>query len=152
VTVPGPVNVLLTHAGLNLPMPSPRPAPVATPNADKPRRSVLTPDSGFPSPVQRILVRHGRLFLGPAGLLHNPHADRLEYLATEQWIDIPNGLFRLALLELEGEQLGAWLRAFSEQRSLPPAALLGEHGEQPPRVHVAILEAVELTDAIPEPG
>ena len=54
-----------------------------------------------------------------------------------------------AILDLEGAELSAWLRAFPEQPSVPPAMLLAEHSEQP-RVHVAILEAVELADGVPD--
>ena len=142
----GTIAVLLTHTGISLPGTLRRAPPNPGQDPQQPRGSMLTPAEGFPSPVQRILVRHGRLFLGPAGLLHNPHPDRLDYLATDQWIDIPNGLFRLALIPLHGPELDAWLHAFPEQRNHPPSELLSDHGDRPLEVFAAVFEAVELAD------
>jgi hypothetical protein len=42
----------------------------------------------------RLLVRHGRLFLGGASLLRAGYQDRLEFADAHQWIDVPNGLYR----------------------------------------------------------
>lgn len=42
----------------------------------------------------RLLVRHGRLFLGGASLLRAGYQDRLEFADPTQWIDVPNGLYR----------------------------------------------------------
>jgi len=42
----------------------------------------------------RLLVRHGRLFIGGASLLREGYQERLEFADPQQWIDVPNGLFR----------------------------------------------------------
>lgn len=50
----------------------------------------------------RLLVRHGRLFLGGATLLRaGAYQDRLEFADAEQWFDIPNGLYRATVSALE---------------------------------------------------
>src|SRR5690606_33559806 len=41
----------------------------------------------------RLLVRHGRLFLGGATLLRaGAYQERLEFAEPRQWLDIPNGV------------------------------------------------------------
>lgn len=50
----------------------------------------------------RLLVRHGRLFLGGATLLRTgAYQERLEFADAEQWFDIPNGLYRATVSALE---------------------------------------------------
>lgn len=50
----------------------------------------------------RLLVRHGRLFLGGGTLLRAAAYDeRLEYAEPQQWLDIPNGVYRAIVTSLE---------------------------------------------------
>jgi hypothetical protein len=50
----------------------------------------------------RLLVRHGRLFLGGAALLRTgTYQERLEFADAQQWFDIPNGLYRAVVTALE---------------------------------------------------
>jgi hypothetical protein len=147
----GRTIVLLTHAGLPLPLRSVGAATPPADGADGPaqRRPLLTPSEGFPAPVQRILVRHGRLFLGPAGLVQGGQPDRLEYLQGEQWVDIPNGLFRIAVVPIPADALDAWLRAFPDQRDDPPAELLTPARRDLAGVFAAIFEPVDMAEADP---
>lgn len=47
----------------------------------------------------RLLVRHGRLFLGGATLMRPSHYhDRLEFAEAAQWFDIPNGVYRATVI------------------------------------------------------
>ncbi len=49
----------------------------------------------------RLLVRHGRLFLGGATLLRaGSYQDRLEFADASQWFDVPNGVFRATVIAL----------------------------------------------------
>ncbi len=154
---PGRTIVLLTHAGLPLPIrrgggaEAPSGADDGESAARPPRRPLLTPSEGFPAPVQRILVRHGRLFLGPASLVQGGQPDRLEYLQAEQWVDIPNGLFRIAVVPIPADSIDTWLRAFPDQRDEPPAELVSQARRDLAGVFAAIFEPVELADAEP-PG
>lgn len=53
----------------------------------------------------RLLVRHGRLFLGGATLLRaGAYQERLEFADPEQWFDIPNGLYRATVSALEAPE------------------------------------------------
>jgi hypothetical protein len=55
-----------------------------------------------PETTFRQLVRHGRLFLGGATLLRSgAYQERLEFADAQQWIDIPNGLYRAVVTALE---------------------------------------------------
>lgn len=49
----------------------------------------------------RLLVRHGRLFLGGATLLRaGSYHDRLEFADASQWFDVPNGVYEAAVVAL----------------------------------------------------
>lgn len=51
----------------------------------------------------RLFVRHGRLFLGGAALATGNHFDdRAEYADPNQWIDVPNGLFKVVVSAIAG--------------------------------------------------
>jgi hypothetical protein len=106
---------------------------------------VLTPADGITVPIHRILVRHGRLFLGPAGLLGAGPGDRVEFLSPEQWVDVPNGLFRVAIWPVPPDQLDGWLRATADVANPPPELLQPGAGESGP-VFAAVLEPVELAE------
>jgi hypothetical protein len=150
---PGPhrVHVLLSHTGVDLPLPRATVAPAAqavaspTPSTRPTRRPVLTPADGITVPIHRILVRHGRLFLGPAGLLGAGPGDRVEFLSPEQWVDVPNGLFRVAIWPVPPDQLDGWLRATADVANPPPELLQPGAGESGP-VFAAVLEPVELAE------
>jgi len=133
---PATVRVLLTHTGIALP-------PFGSiPGSEAPSRSegpILTPADGLPVPVQRILVRHGRLFLGPGALLVSPHADRLDYLCTEQWVDVPNGLFRAAVMPIPPARREHWTRTLDGDGGQGDEANLAP-------LYVALLEPVELAE------
>lgn len=50
----------------------------------------------------RLLVRHGRLFLGGATLLRaGAYQERLEFAEPRQWLDIPNGVYRAIVTAIE---------------------------------------------------
>jgi len=58
-----------------------------------------------PETTFRLLVRHGRLFLGGATLLRaGAYMERLEFAEPQQWFDIPNGLYRATVTALEPAQ------------------------------------------------
>lgn len=49
----------------------------------------------------RLLVRHGRLFLGGATLMRSgQYHDRLEFAEATQWFDIPNGVYKATIIAL----------------------------------------------------
>lgn len=97
-------------------------------------------------PIHRILVRHGRLFLGPAGLLQAGQSDRLEYLQGDQWVDVPNGLFRAAIWPILPPDLDRWLHAFPDQALNPPDGLVNRPPHEDVAVFAAILEPIEFAD------
>lgn len=55
----------------------------------------------------RLLVRHGRLFLGGGSLLRTGYQDRLEFADPGQWIDVPNGLYRAVVTTCRTSDTGA---------------------------------------------
>lgn|GEM_PF-1541071 len=65
----------------------------------------LTPEEAHrhgPEMTFRLLVRHGRLFLGGATLLRaGAYMERLEFAEAQQWFDIPNGVYRAIVTALE---------------------------------------------------
>jgi hypothetical protein len=72
----------------------------------------------------RLLVRHGRLFLGGATLLRTgTYQERLEFAEPKQWLDIPNGVYRAIVTSLETPELAG------SNGEGPPAADDGVHSE-----------------------
>ncbi len=55
-----------------------------------------------PEQTFRLLVRHGRLFLGGGALLRTgTYQERLEFAEPQQWFDIPNGIYHATVTPLE---------------------------------------------------
>ncbi|MCC6619705.1 MAG: hypothetical protein IT385_00530 [Deltaproteobacteria bacterium] len=71
----------------------------------------------------RLLVRHGRLFLGGASLLRAGYQDRLEFADAQQWIDVPNGLYRAVVTSQGAGDEGADDHVDYVVRLVPEASL-----------------------------
>jgi len=98
--------------------------------------------------IFRLLIRHGRLFLGGATLLRaGVYHDRLEFADPRQWIDVPNGVYSATVTALEprrGEHSEATEEVLATADSANPAEYVVQL-----RGH-ATLEEIDAPSSAPE--
>ncbi len=83
------------------------------------------------SPARRILVRHGRLFIGASGSLARPPDASLARSEDSAWVDVPNGLYHLRCGPLSAEALLALAPAGGPDARSRAFLLLLEPPERP---------------------